>query len=188
MRRVSLCAAAAAVLWLPRSAGDGCPCATPELCRPITREREREVFVFASPGTPNEKVPPPRNDTNWRDLDWAVLTTVAFTGPMEPELICHAHARGVRVLLGWDTGSFCPGWQADSINATDRQRSACIAIGPGWRDKDSPNWLNHTLADLWVNESVRYLKSVYVDGIVTGEQTPPSTDTTAAPSCVTRTP
>ena len=110
MRRVSLCAAAAAVLWLPRSAGDGCPCATPELCRPITREYAREVFVFASPGVPGEKVPPSRNDTNWRDLDWSVLTTVAFTGPMEPELICHAHARGVRVLLGWDTGSFCPGW------------------------------------------------------------------------------
>ena len=180
-------AALAALLWLPRpSDGGGCPCATPELCRPITRVYEREVFVFASPGVPGEKVPPSRNDTNWRDLDWSVLTTVAFTGPMEPELICHAHARGVRVLLGWDTGSFCPGWQADSINATDRQRSACIAIGPGWRDKDSPNWLNHTLADLWVNESVRYLKSVYVDGIQTGEH--PSTDTTAAPSHVTRTP
>ena len=85
-------------------------------------EYEREVFVFSSPGVPGEKVPPSRNDTNWRDLDWSVLTTVAFTGPMEPELICYAHARGVRVLLGWDTGAFCPGWQADSINATSAQR------------------------------------------------------------------
>ena len=81
--------------------------------------------------------------------------------------------RGVRLLLGWDTGAFCPGWQADSINATAAQRSACIALGPDWREKDSPNWLNETLAGLWVDESVRYLKSVYVDGMVTGEQTSP---------------
>jgi hypothetical protein len=52
--------------------------------------------------------------------------------------------------------AFCPGWLADSMNATAEQRAACI---PSFDD-----WLNVSLADRWVEESVRYLQSVHVDG------------------------
>ena len=102
--------------------------------------------------------------SDWRQLDWSILTTVALVGPYEPELMCYAHSKGVRLVFGWDPGAFCPGpngnnWMTKAMNATPEQIRACIP---------SPNdWLNETLADLWVTESVRYLRSIHVDGAKT---------------------
>ena len=100
--------------------------------------------------------------SDWRQLDWSILTTIALVGPFEPEMMCHAHSKGVRLVFGWDPGAFCPGpngnnWMTKAMNATPEQIRACIP---------SPNdWFNETLADLWVTESVRYLQSIHVDGV-----------------------
>ena len=40
------------------------------------------------------------NDTSWRQFDWALLTTFCQFGSLEPELLCHAHAHGVRIVHG----------------------------------------------------------------------------------------
>lgn len=131
-----------------------CPCSDAAHCKPVTKVAEREVFVFHSPGTFNTIIPGP---SDFLKFDWKTLTTVALVGPMNFDLLCHAHSHGVRVVFGWGMGAFCPGWFVDSINATAEQKQACIAT-PG-------DWENETLADLWVAQSVAYLQSVFVDGV-----------------------
>ena len=64
--------------------------------------------------------------SDWRQLDWSILTTVALVGPFEPELMCYAHSKGVRLVFGWDPGAFCPGpngnnWMTKAMNATPEQ-------------------------------------------------------------------
>lgn len=86
---------------LSTSGSASCSCVSASLCAPLTTNPAREVFMFSSPGTPNEDVAPPDSESDWRSLPWDVMTTVALVGPMNMEMLCHAHERGVRVVFGW---------------------------------------------------------------------------------------
>ena len=71
------------------AAPSAAPCSAP-LSTPLP---PREVFAFWSS---KEPVVP----ASWQSLDWGRLTTVAVFHPWPPppELVCHAHSRGVRVV------------------------------------------------------------------------------------------
>lgn len=64
-----------------------CPCENITLCQPIQGQRAREVYGFRDGD---------RNNTKYETYDWDVVSTVAWT-PV-PQLVCHAHARGARVV------------------------------------------------------------------------------------------
>ncbi|XP_069795478.1 di-N-acetylchitobiase-like [Narcine bancroftii] len=68
----------------------GCPCPNPALCRPLFGHSQREVFVFDVGGK------------DWKHYDWSRMTTIATFGSYDPELLCHAHANEVRVVLKGD--------------------------------------------------------------------------------------
>ncbi|XP_050408793.1 di-N-acetylchitobiase [Patella vulgata] len=68
--------------------GGKCPCATQDLCDPITNTTRREVFIFSL-----------NNDRNsWEKYDFTKVTTVVMVGYDSPELMCHAHKFGVRAV------------------------------------------------------------------------------------------
>ncbi|XP_075878862.1 di-N-acetylchitobiase [Nelusetta ayraudi] len=67
-----------------------CPCARPELCQQIRKERDFEVFVFDVGGK------------TWMFYDWTMVTTLAMFGKYDPELMCYAHSKGARVVLKGD--------------------------------------------------------------------------------------
>ncbi|XP_055979225.1 di-N-acetylchitobiase [Sorex fumeus] len=79
----------AVLLALALRAGSGadCPCQDPALCRPITHHPDFEVFVFDV------------GKKTWKSYDWSQITTVAIFGRYDPELMCYAHSKGVRVVL-----------------------------------------------------------------------------------------
>ncbi|XP_066453956.1 di-N-acetylchitobiase [Eleutherodactylus coqui] len=68
----------------------GCPCSDPALCQPIRDTRDFEVYVFYVGGK------------NWKNYDWAHVTTVALFAPYDPELMCFAHSKGARFVLKGD--------------------------------------------------------------------------------------
>ncbi|XP_062920860.1 di-N-acetylchitobiase [Mobula hypostoma] len=68
----------------------GCPCSEPGLCRPLSGASQLEVFAFDVGGQ------------DWKHYDWSKLTTIAIFGAYDPELLCHAHANEVRVVLKGD--------------------------------------------------------------------------------------
>ncbi|XP_060685993.1 di-N-acetylchitobiase [Hemiscyllium ocellatum] len=68
----------------------GCPCADVALCRPVTAERPFELLVFDVGGT------------DWHHYDFSKITTIAAFGIYDPQLVCHAHAHNVRVVLKGD--------------------------------------------------------------------------------------
>ncbi|XP_026534211.1 di-N-acetylchitobiase [Notechis scutatus] len=71
--------------WLLGSSA--CPCEQPALCKPISSQRDFEVFVFDVGGK------------TWKFYDWTQITTVATFGDHDPELICYAHSKRSRVVL-----------------------------------------------------------------------------------------
>ncbi|XP_029004710.1 di-N-acetylchitobiase [Betta splendens] len=81
-----------AVLWSLASVfGENpCPCQRPELCRPIQKHRDFEVFVFDVGGK------------TWKSYNWSMVTTVATFGKYDAELMCYAHSKGARVVLKGD--------------------------------------------------------------------------------------
>jgi len=64
-----------------------CPCENTTLCQPIQGQRAKEVYGFRDGNSNNSK---------YETYDWDVVSTVAWS-PV-PELVCHAHARGARVV------------------------------------------------------------------------------------------
>lgn len=36
---------------------------------------------------------------NWTFYDWSQITTVAAFGDYDPDLMCHAHSKGSRIVL-----------------------------------------------------------------------------------------
>ncbi|XP_078418019.1 di-N-acetylchitobiase [Cetorhinus maximus] len=67
-----------------------CPCVDPALCLPLSGEKPFEVLVFDVGGT------------DWKHYDWTKVTTIAAFGTYDPDLLCHAHANQVRVVLKGD--------------------------------------------------------------------------------------
>lgn len=82
------------LLWLLfllcSDAANSCPCVRPELCRQVQNERDYEVFLFDVGGK------------TWKSYNWSTVTTVAAFGKYDPELMCHAHSVGARVVLKGD--------------------------------------------------------------------------------------
>ncbi|XP_028667375.1 di-N-acetylchitobiase [Erpetoichthys calabaricus] len=69
---------------------DPCPCEDPSLCEPIADEKDFELFVFDVGGK------------DWQFYDWSKVTTIATFGKYDPELLCFAHSKGVRLVLKGD--------------------------------------------------------------------------------------
>ncbi|XP_034293003.1 di-N-acetylchitobiase-like [Pantherophis guttatus] len=80
-----LCLALLLRHWLLGSSA--CPCEQPSLCKPVSSQRDFEVFAFDVGGK------------TWKFYDWTQITTVATFGDYDPELICYAHSKGSRVVL-----------------------------------------------------------------------------------------
>ena len=64
-----------------------CPCQDPSLCEPIKGQPKKEVLGFVT------------SETNWPGYNWTLLTTVALFADMNYSMLCHAHSKGVRVVL-----------------------------------------------------------------------------------------
>lgn len=70
----------------------GCPCEKPSQCLPVAlthpeaAQPKREIFAFSV-----------ATDDRWRHYDWEHLTTVAWNE--DKQLLCHAHARGVKIVI-----------------------------------------------------------------------------------------
>jgi Di-N-acetylchitobiase len=68
-----------------------CPCATRSLCLPVvfttrTTPGKKEVFAFSV-----------STDDRWKQYDWDRVTTIAWN--VDKELLCHAHSKGVKVVV-----------------------------------------------------------------------------------------
>ena len=87
-----------------------CPCKNPSWCHPLTAEtaaapsRRPEFFGFA---TVTGAASP------WRYYDWDVVTTVAWN--TDPQLMCYAHSRGVRVVLSAGGAELIPTTQRSRL-------------------------------------------------------------------------
>lgn len=68
--------------------GATCPCSDPSLCDPITTPARNEVFVFSLEADNN----------TWGRYDWDKITTICIVGFYDPQLLCQAHSKGVRVV------------------------------------------------------------------------------------------
>ena len=108
-----------------------CPCSNTSLCAPITRTGGENVFAFHLE-TDNYS---PTAAQVWRQYDWDLLTTVCVFGKLDPELLCYAHSKNVRVTLG--------------------------STGPrGW-----DNWANRTDNAQWISSQVAGMAAGFTDGI-----------------------
>ncbi|XP_010961628.1 di-N-acetylchitobiase [Camelus bactrianus] len=104
------------LLALPLAAGANCPCQNPALCNPITHRLNFEVFVFDV----GHKV--------WKYYDWSQITTVVLFADYDPELMCHAHSKGARVVLKGDVSvkdiknpTFRASWIAKQVQLAKTQ-------------------------------------------------------------------
>ena len=117
-----------------------CPCSNASLCRPVATPlgSRPEVFGFGA-GAPS----------TWMAFDWDVVTTVVPTASdpttIDPQLICHAHAHGVRVV------AFAPG-------------STSGAGGSVGSDL-MPLSANLTARRLWVQRAASIVASMHLDGL-----------------------
>ncbi|XP_022096446.1 di-N-acetylchitobiase-like isoform X2 [Acanthaster planci] len=81
------------VLWEGGSLGThsstdngGCPCPDPDHCKVISSPPRKEVFGFWV------------GSTVWKHFDWTRITTIVMFHRHDSQLMCYAHARGVRVV------------------------------------------------------------------------------------------
>ncbi|XP_071497174.1 di-N-acetylchitobiase-like [Diadema antillarum] len=88
--------------WLCATSTNGnplsapCPCSDSSLCDPIKTTPKREVVMFASTDKANN---------NWKSYEWDNFTTLAIGAGFDPQIMCHAHSKGVRIVA---YGSFSP--------------------------------------------------------------------------------
>ena len=68
-------------------AAPSCPCEDASLCEPIKGSPKNEIFGFVT------------SQDNWPKYNWSLLTTVALFTGFNDSLLCHAHSKGVRVVL-----------------------------------------------------------------------------------------
>eukprot|EP01117_Protostelium_nocturnum_P010219 TRINITY_DN3663_c0_g1_i2.p1 TRINITY_DN3663_c0_g1~~TRINITY_DN3663_c0_g1_i2.p1 ORF type:complete len:175 (-),score=31.49 TRINITY_DN3663_c0_g1_i2:79-603(-) len=69
--------------------GSTCPCDNSSLCQVLKVPMDRrELFAFKF-----------RSNDVWKTYDWSRITTVAeFSAQVEPQLICVAHSKNIRVV------------------------------------------------------------------------------------------
>eukprot|EP01126_Amoeba_proteus_P038673 TRINITY_DN4043_c0_g1_i10.p1 TRINITY_DN4043_c0_g1~~TRINITY_DN4043_c0_g1_i10.p1 ORF type:complete len:356 (-),score=50.55 TRINITY_DN4043_c0_g1_i10:1611-2678(-) len=64
-----------------------CPCNDKSLCEPLKIPPRKEFIVFGS-------------YDEYHNYDWTYLTTIAlWSGTYDPDIVCYAHARGVRLVI-----------------------------------------------------------------------------------------
>ena len=64
-----------------------CPCSDPDLCKPLDIGPRKEVVGFVTA------------KDNWKNYNYTYLTTLAIFGELDPEIVCFAHEKKVRVVL-----------------------------------------------------------------------------------------
>ena len=64
-----------------------CPCSDPSLCKPLNIGPRKEVVGFVTA------------KDNWKMYNYTHLTTLAIFGELDPQLVCFAHQKNVRVVL-----------------------------------------------------------------------------------------
>ena len=64
-----------------------CPCSNPNLCRPLDIGPRKEVIGFVTA------------KDNWKMYNYTHLTTLAIFTELDPQLVCYAHQKNVRVVL-----------------------------------------------------------------------------------------
>lgn len=128
---------------------DDCPCSNPSYCEPISGRRDFEVFGFAG-GTGGD----------WETFDWSTVTTVAWGS--DPQLMCHAHAHGARIISAPPAGMPLTGdssvrakWIAGAIAATKAHHLDGITF-----DYESPMDWNSSQVD-WYSTLVRETTEAY---------------------------
>ncbi|XP_067894128.1 di-N-acetylchitobiase-like [Heterodontus francisci] len=92
-------ALAVLALWIGRDSANGseswCPCLPRDLCQPIPADHQFQV----EPHTMVQVMIFDNGGTDWKQYDWSKVTTVVAIGKYDRELLCHAHANHVRVVL-----------------------------------------------------------------------------------------
>lgn len=69
-------------------AQSACPCSEESLCQPVSSPPGRkEILGFVV------------SSSNWKEYNWTEITTLAMFTDFSSDLICYAHARGVRVVI-----------------------------------------------------------------------------------------
>ena len=116
--------------WETSASSPTCPCSNDSLCKPIERVGGENVFAFHM----DKDIYIPTTEQVWRKYNWSLITTVCVFGPIDPELFCYAHSKGVRVTLG--------------------------TIGPaGW-----DNWDNATTNQKWIDGLLSTMAATFTDG------------------------
>jgi di-N-acetylchitobiase len=70
-----------------KSIASECPCPDSSLCKPLQIGPRHEKLAFAV------------SNSNWRSYDYSQLTTIVIcTGDFDPQLLCLAHSRQVRLI------------------------------------------------------------------------------------------
>ena len=64
-----------------------CPCSDPNLCKPLDIGPRKEVIGFVTA------------KDNWKMYNYTHLTTLAIYTELDPQLVCYAHQKNVRVVL-----------------------------------------------------------------------------------------
>ena len=64
-----------------------CPCSDPNLCKPLDIGPRKEVVGFVTA------------KDNWKMYNYTYLTTLAIFTELDPQLVCYAHQKNVRVVL-----------------------------------------------------------------------------------------
>jgi di-N-acetylchitobiase len=113
---------AAALLALgcaPAAAATSCPCDDPSLCEPIKGTPKKEIFGFVT------------SESNWPGYNWTLLTTVALFTKTNDSLLCHAHSKGVRVVL---SASYDTSQLQDSAKIKEWIQEHLEAVQSGFAD------------------------------------------------------
>ncbi|CAF1192466.1 unnamed protein product, partial [Didymodactylos carnosus] len=69
-----------------RISSSSCPCENQTLCQPLQIGDRKEKIAFQV------------DKSNWLQYDWSQLTTIALFTELDPQLLCYAHARNVRLV------------------------------------------------------------------------------------------
>ena len=64
-----------------------CPCSDPNLCKPLNVGPRKEIVGFVTA------------KDNWKMYNYTYLTTLAIFTELDPQLVCYAHQKNVRVVL-----------------------------------------------------------------------------------------
>ena len=64
-----------------------CPCSDSNLCKPLDIGPRKEVVGFVTA------------KDNWKMYNYTHLTTLAIFTELDPQLVCYAHQKNVRIVL-----------------------------------------------------------------------------------------